>query len=149
VRIGNLVLSRRSWTVAARDLPATPAGDHGADPQAETDAFLGWQRWRRRHGVPDRVFATVRPPAGATAAGPRPKPQLLDLGSVLSLATFGAQLTHPDARVELTELLPDPGHLHVTTPAGAHVAELAVETVSHPSADAPAGTDDTPRRGRP
>jgi hypothetical protein len=149
VRMGNLVLSRRSWTVDVGDLPAATTGRAGADPHAEARDFLEWQRWRRRHGIPDRVFATVRPPAGATAAGPRPKPQLLDFGSVLSLGTFRAGLPHPDSRVELTELLPDQGHLHVTTPAGAHVAELAVETVSHPSAGLPAGTDHSPRRGRP
>jgi hypothetical protein len=147
--MGNLVLSRRSWTVDIGDLPAATTGRAGADPHAEARDFLEWQRWRRRHGIPHRVFATVRPPAGATAAGPRPKPQLLDFGSVLSLGTFRAGLPHPDSRVELTELLPDQGHLHVTTPAGAHVAELAVETVSHPSAGLPAGTDHSPRRGRP
>jgi len=122
LRLGPLVLARRSWTLRARDLPADIGGP--------AEQFLTWQRWRRTHGLPLRVFTTVHPPGGVGRR--RPKPQLLDLGSELSLRSFRAALTHPDSRVELTEALPDLGRAWVRSPAGHHVAELAVETVSPP-----------------
>ncbi len=130
VRLGPLVLRRRTWTVPAAELSglaSRPAGPPvGADREAEE--MLAWQRWRRRHGLPERVFATVRPPRGTGAAGPRPKPQLLDFGSPLSVGAFRDGLTRPDAAVELTEMLPSPDQLHVRSADGAHVAELAMET---------------------
>jgi hypothetical protein len=149
LRLGPLVLSRRSWTVTAGDLVGTLAGGTAARPMrqaSQVEEFLSWQRWRQRHHVPVRVFAVVRPPRGSASTGPRPKPQLLDFGSALSLSTFRAALTDLDARVELTEMLPAPDQLHVSSPAGFHVAELAVETVSTPSADATTDTTRTPRR---
>lgn len=112
----DVVLSRRSWTTTAGVLPVRGAGEAGH--------FLDWQRWRRAHGLPDRVFATVT--AGASAAGA--KPSYVDFTSLLSLAAFEALLREPTHLVVFREMLPDPGMLHTCTPAGAHVAELAVET---------------------
>ncbi|WP_036555904.1 lantibiotic dehydratase [Nocardioides insulae] len=120
LRMGPLVLARRSWTVSVRDLPA--------ETGSSAEQFLAWQRWRARLGLPVRVFARVHPPEGA--AGRRPKPQFLDLASELSLASFRGFLADPDSRVEITELLPDPDRATVRSGAGRHVAEYAVETVA-------------------
>jgi hypothetical protein len=130
VRLGSLVLRRRSWTVPAADLLGVGSGPAGTPAGADRDAheLLAWQRWRRRHGLPQRVFATVRQPRGAAALGPRPKPQLLDFGSPLLIWAFRDGLTEPDASVELTEMLPATDQLHVRSADGGHVAELAVET---------------------
>ncbi|MFJ3876105.1 lantibiotic dehydratase [Streptomyces sp. NPDC090077] len=113
---GDLVLSRRSWTTTAGELPA-----HGA---REAGHFLEWQRWRRAHGLPERVFATVS--AGPSALGA--KPQYVDFSSLLSLAAFEPLLREGGHRVVFREMLPDPGGLHVASERGGHVAELAVET---------------------
>ncbi|WKV70441.1 lantibiotic dehydratase family protein [Streptomyces sp. PCS3-D2] len=113
---GDVVLSRRSWTTAAGDLPVRGA--------LEAGNFLDWQRWRRAHGLPEQVFATVS--AGPSAAGA--KPTYVDFASLLSLAAFETLLRDPAHRVVFREMLPDPGGLHVRSADGAHVAELAVET---------------------
>ncbi|MEE1751526.1 lantibiotic dehydratase [Streptomyces sp. SP18CS02] len=113
---GNVVLSRRSWTTTAGELPA-----HGA---REAVHLLGWRRWRRAHGLPERVFATVS--AGAPGGGA--KPQYVDFGSLLSLAAFETLLRDPAHRVVFREMLPGPDGLHTYSARGAHVAELAVET---------------------
>ncbi|MFF4852185.1 lantibiotic dehydratase [Streptomyces sp. NPDC001194] len=113
---GDLVLSRRSWTTTAGGLPVRGAREAGH--------FLDWQRWRRAHGLPERVFATVS--AGPSALGA--KPQYVDFSSLLSLAAFEPLLRDPGHRVVFREMLPDPGGLHTYSEHGAHVAELAVET---------------------
>ncbi|MEU7728054.1 lantibiotic dehydratase [Streptomyces sp. NPDC040724] len=113
---GDVVLSRRSWTTTAGDLPVQGAG--------EAAHFLDWQRWRRAHRLPEQVFATVS--AGPSAAGA--KPQYVDFASLLSLAAFETLLRDPAHRVVFREMLPDPDGLHVHSARGAHVAELAVET---------------------
>ncbi|MFE5540879.1 lantibiotic dehydratase [Streptomyces sp. NPDC056519] len=113
---GDLVLSRRSWTTTAGELPVRGA--------LEAGHFLDWQRWRRAHGLPERVFATVS--AGPSAPGA--KPQYVDFSSLLSLAAFEPLLREPGHRVVFREMLPDPGGLHTRSAHGDHVAELAVET---------------------
>ncbi|MER5872876.1 lantibiotic dehydratase [Streptomyces sp. NPDC002044] len=113
---GDVVLSRRSWTTTAGALPVRGA--------AEAGHFLDWQRWRRAHGLPEQVFATVT--AGAPAGGA--KPSYVDFASLLSLAAFETLLREPSHRVVFREMLPAADSLHTRTPAGAHVAELAVET---------------------
>lgn len=118
-----LVLSRRSWATTVAQLPARAPGD--------TDAgwFAGWHRWRLTHGIPDRVFATVS--AGPGRAGAGVKPQYVDFDSPLSLAALEALLGMGEARVVLREALPGEDALHVTSTRGRHVAELAVETITH------------------
>ncbi|MFI1936170.1 lantibiotic dehydratase [Streptomyces purpureus] len=113
---GDVVLSRRSWTTTAGELPARGAREAGH--------LLEWRRWRRFHGLPERVFATVTAgPAGAGA-----KPQYVDFGSLLSLAAFETLLRDPDHRVVFREMLPGPDGLHTCSARGTHVTELAVET---------------------
>ncbi|MGH3311965.1 MAG: lantibiotic dehydratase [Streptomyces sp.] len=135
VRYGDLVLSRRSWTTTAAVLPGRQQPG-----VAEHTWFLDWQRWRRRHGLPAQVFATVssgsRGPAGA-------KPQYLDFDSCLSLTAFEALLKSDadgEGRVVLREMLPTEDGLHVRSERGSHVAELAVETFTstRPAKDVPA-----------
>ncbi|WP_327418760.1 lantibiotic dehydratase [Streptomyces sp. NBC_01233] len=125
---GDLVLSRRSWTTTAGGLPVQGAREAGH--------FLDWQRWRRAHGLPEQVFATVS--AGPSAAGA--KPQYVDFASLLSLAAFETLLREPAHRVVFREMLPDPDGLHVHSARGAHVAELAVETFTTTIRDQEGGT---------
>ncbi|MFI8089811.1 lantibiotic dehydratase [Streptomyces sp. NPDC086080] len=120
VRHGNLVVARRSWTADAQVLPVR---GHGS---GEEEHFLGWRRWRRAHGLPDRCFATVsHPDQGPIGA----KPVYVDFDSPLSLAAFDALLERrPGTRVTFREMLPAEDGLHLTSRRGRHVAELAVET---------------------
>lgn len=138
VRHRGVVLSRRSWTAAAQTLPRHR-------PETDTGAwFAQWQEWRRRHGLPARVFVTLRPDGAAeeapeagadgSAAADRParrhKPHFLDFGSALSLQLFEHLLREAGTgSVVFTEMLPAPDHLHTTSDEGAHITELVVETV--------------------
>jgi hypothetical protein len=122
VRLGDLVLSRRSWTARAADLPARGV-------QTSSSAwFLDWHRWRLEHGLPARVFA-ARVGTGPRPAGGRSKPQFVDFDSYLSLTALDALLTEPDVRLRFQEMLPGAEELHVHSERGAHVAELVVETL--------------------
>ncbi|WFE35036.1 lantibiotic dehydratase [Micromonospora sp. WMMD975] len=121
LRVGDVVLSRRSWSARAGDLPDTD------DPGADADAFLRWRRWRAEHDVPTRVFATVYP-AAAGRAGANPKPQYVDFDSPLSLQALRASLGAPDDRIVLREMLPAADELAARGEHGGHVCELAVET---------------------
>ncbi|MET8496945.1 lantibiotic dehydratase [Streptomyces microflavus] len=120
VRHGSLVLSRRSWSAPAAALPLHRAG------ATEDGWFLDWHAFRREHGLPDRVFATVSDTGARGATGA--KPQYLDFDSPLSLSAFEALIKTPQARVVFREALPDEDALHTVSGHGRHVAELAVET---------------------
>ncbi|MFF4244799.1 lantibiotic dehydratase [Streptomyces sp. NPDC001822] len=132
---GDVVVSRRSWTADAATLPVRrPEAD-------EALWYLDWQRWRRRHGLPGQVFATV---LGAGRRAPGAKPLYVDFDSPLSLTAFDALVDRaPGAAVILREMLPTEDGLHLTSAHGRHVAELAVETfTSRPSR--PSHTEDGP-----
>ncbi|MFJ9887376.1 lantibiotic dehydratase [Streptomyces sp. NPDC091287] len=120
VRHGSLVLSRRSWSAPATVLPLHRPGT------PEDGWFLDWHAFRRTHGLPDRVFATVSDTGARGATGA--KPQYLDFDSPLSLSAFEALVKSPDARVVFREMLPDEDTLPTVSGHGRHVAELAVET---------------------
>ncbi|MFE5944684.1 lantibiotic dehydratase [Streptomyces sp. NPDC056480] len=128
---GDIVVSRRAWTADAAVLPARRPG---AD---EAAWYLEWRRWQHRHGLPDQVFATVLR-EGRRALGA--KPVYLDFASPLSLTSFDALVDRePGTGVALREMLPAEDALHLTSPQGRHVAELAVETFTsrHRTEDGP------------
>ncbi|MFF1871426.1 lantibiotic dehydratase [Streptomyces sp. CB03911] len=133
LRHGSLVLHRRSWSAGPGALPEPRPGE------GEAARYLAWQRWRRRHGLPAQVFARVRPepgPGGAAGWQGAAKPQYVDFDSPLSLTALDALLAGGPARVVLEEMLPGEQALHVRSPLGRHVAELAVETVPRAAAAA-------------
>ncbi|MFF5127023.1 lantibiotic dehydratase [Streptomyces syringium] len=136
VRYGGVVLSRRSWTTVAGALPQWSARVD------EARWFVDWRRWRRAHGVPRRVFATVSPAGGARASSPA-KPSYVDFDSYLSLTALDGLLKGGERdRVVFREALPDENELHVASGAGRHVAELAVETL-HTTRNGPDRADTT------
>ncbi|MFE5589172.1 lantibiotic dehydratase [Streptomyces sp. NPDC056549] len=128
---GDIVVSRRSWSADAAVLPVRRPG---AD---EAAWYLEWRRWQHRHGLPDQVFATVLR-EGRRALGA--KPVYVDFASPLSLTSFDALVDRePGTGVALREMLPAEDALHLTSPQGRHVAELAVETFTsrHRTEDGP------------
>lgn len=130
LRLGPLVLSRRSWSVPAQALPVFEPGTDDAG------RFLTWQRWRREHALPERVFARVH--AGAAGGwGGGSKPHYVDFASPLSLGALEGLLGEGAARVVLEETLPAEDELPVRTARGRHVAELAAEIIPVP----PRGAD--------
>ncbi|WP_327288180.1 lantibiotic dehydratase [Streptomyces sp. NBC_01198] len=142
VRYRSVVLHRRSWTAAPGALPVREPGTD------EAGFFLRWQRWRRDHGLPERVFATLHEQrdgdtGGFGAAFGGSKPQYVDFDSPLSLIALDALTGGGRTRTVFEEMLPGEEELHVRSPGGHHVAELAVEIVPRPAAPAAA-----PRPGR-
>ncbi|MET7288117.1 lantibiotic dehydratase [Streptomyces sp. NPDC005573] len=130
VRHHSLVLQRRSWTAADGSLPLRAPGT------GDGDWYLAWHRWRVRHGLPARVFATVHEETGGGAAGAwfgASKPQYVDFDSPLSLTALEGLLAGRRARTVFEEMLPGEQELHVTSPRGRHVAELAVELLPGPA----------------
>ncbi|MFY1675704.1 lantibiotic dehydratase [Streptomyces sp. WMMC905] len=119
VRHGDLVLARRGWSTTGAFLPLSPAD------ASEEARFLAWRRWRRLHGLPARVFATV---SGGPPGAAGTKPQYVDFDSPLSLAAFAALVKSDEDRVELREALPTEDAPHAVSDRGGHVAELSVET---------------------
>ncbi|MFD7526693.1 lantibiotic dehydratase [Streptomyces sp. NPDC059849] len=122
VRHGSVVLDRRSWSAPAAVLPLRAPGS------ADDAWFLGWQAFRRVHGLPDRVFATIADSGARGATGA--KPTYVDFDSPLSLGAFEALIKAAGARVVFREMLPDENGLHTVSGRGHHVAELAVETAT-------------------
>ncbi|MCX4847523.1 lantibiotic dehydratase [Streptomyces sp. NBC_00893] len=122
VRHGSVVLDRRSWSAPAAVLPLRAPGC------ADDAWFLGWQAFRRAHGLPDRVFATIADSGARGATGA--KPTYVDFDSPLSLGAFEALIRTAGARVVFREMLPDENGLHTVSGRGHHVAELAVETAT-------------------
>ncbi|WP_338015776.1 lantibiotic dehydratase [Kitasatospora sp. CB01950] len=144
VRYGSLVLHRRNWTADAAALPQLPPG------ATESERYLEWQRWRRRHRLPVRVFARAYPEGPGVPLGVA-KPQYVDFASPLSLTALDAMLAGGAGRLVLEEMLPGEDALHVRSARGRHVAELALEVLpldpSRPSAQHRDANQ--PRRGEP
>ncbi|MFE3634284.1 lantibiotic dehydratase [Streptomyces sp. NPDC059168] len=130
VRHHSLVLQRRSWTATDGGLPQHAPGT------GDADRYLAWHRWRTRHGLPARVFATVHGEAEDSAAhgwSGLSKPQYVDFDSPLSLTALEGLLAGKSARTVFEEMLPGENELHVTSPRGRHVAEFAVELLPGPA----------------
>lgn len=137
VRYRSLVLSRRSWSLGAESLPPRAA------PAPDADWFLGWQRWRAAHDLPDRLFATVRRGEGGGAWFGGGKPQYVDFDSPLSLIALEG-LVEAGGRVTFEEMLPAPDDLHTVSDRGRHVAELALEIVPGRAAARPQNAQQHP-----
>jgi hypothetical protein len=118
--VGNVVLRRAMWLTRADRLPRRS--------DATTDAawLLRMAGWLSEHGIPDRCFVTVLDPAALSQDRQGPsndtKPNYVDFASMLLLLGLERRLAEPNAIVQITEMLPDPGQVR-----GAHVAEYIVE----------------------
>ncbi|MFE3876125.1 lantibiotic dehydratase [Kitasatospora sp. NPDC059146] len=120
--VGDVVLRRAMWMTRADRLPRR------ADAATGAAWMLKVADWLAEHGIPERCFVTVLDPASLVAGGngPRPgndtKPNYVDFASMLLLLGLERRLTEPDAIVQISEMLPDPGQVR-----GEHVAEYIVE----------------------
>lgn len=114
IRYGSVVLSRQQWSVRADRAPQRDPGE------GDAAWFLKWQRWRRDHGVPRRVFLTT-PSSGEY------KPLYVDFDSYLCLTLVDAVVRDNPGVLTMTEMLPGPGELCVRHDGHPYVTELTVE----------------------
>src|SRR5262245_27611179 len=119
-RCGRVVLFRERWVMRRESLPTLPTAK-GRDQDA--DWFLETARWRRRHGLPRRVFVHTRYD---------PKPFYVDLESPITvdlLRRAVASLAGKDEPILfVTEMLPGPDELWLRDPSGAaYATELLVQ----------------------
>lgn len=112
VRLGNMVLQRKSWRFAADQLPPVVAG------QSDEQWYLVWREWQRSHGLPGRVFASL---------GGEHKPQYVDFDSYACLRLLETAARKSDSAVVLTEMLPGPGQLWLRDGRHRYVTELTVQ----------------------
>jgi hypothetical protein len=131
----DLVLQRRMWKLGTEAFPFR-------DPR-HTDAehLLRMHRWKKDHGLPDRVFARLDPPgAGKVPAGgaeterrgndhkAHRKPLPVDFHSWFSLRLLEQLARGASSRIVLTECSPDLDELWLRDEYGrSHVAEFLVE----------------------
>lgn len=125
VRYGDVVVARRRWTVHPDQLPVRGPGD------TDATAFLGWQRWRHRHGLPARVFASLDPapldPDAETGDVVTIKPQYVDFDSAFSLNLLEHSVHNGNRLVLLEEMLPDTDQVWLRSDGGRHVTEQTIE----------------------
>lgn len=120
--VGRVVLRRAMWLTRADRLPRR------ADATTDAAWMLKVAGWLAEHGIPERCFVTVLDPAalaqGENGQGPSndTKPNYVDFASMLLLLGLERRLTEPNAIVQISEMVPDPG-----PPRGERVAEYIVE----------------------
>lgn len=120
--LGDLVLQRRAWRFAPAALPEL-------DGLGDAAAFAAIEGWRRRHGLPSRLFLAERLVLGKVV---RRKPQFLDLRSpicvrILCRAMQGAGET---AGVRVEEMLPTPEMAPRAADGSARAAEWVVDALA-------------------
>lgn len=129
-----LVLHRRTWLVPG------PLYPRRAEGEGESAYFLRLGLWRRRHGLPERVyvrFQTLRPEdrapdaarEGAAAGGGAElrKPQMIDFSHPILVQLAGQTAPDHDGFVaSFEEALPDVDRLW-GGPEGPRVAELVLQ----------------------
>jgi hypothetical protein len=120
--VGDVVLRRAMWMTRADRMPRR------ADGMTDAAWMLRTAGWLAEHGIPERCFVTVLDPAslGRPQNGQGPsndtKPNYVDFASMLLLLGLERRLAEPNAIVQISEMVPDPGHLR-----GERVAEYIVE----------------------
>ncbi|OLF14693.1 lantibiotic dehydratase [Actinophytocola xanthii] len=125
--LDGVVVQRRRWVLTRSDVPA-PRGN-----QPTAKEWLAITRWRHRLGLPRRLYFTV---------DTEEKPMYLDLASVTSVRNFSRCLAAAQG-VVLTEALPTPDQLWLTTPTGRLTAEIRVQLWRDRGRARPAGGEGT------
>lgn len=138
VSIDNLVVLRESWSFTGSSFGFVGLAD-------ERDRYLAVRSWRRRFGLPERVF--VKTPNEV-------KPFYVDLTSPVHVEVFVVALRAavraggPEVAVGISEMLPDAADAWVSDAAGArYVSELRLQFCD-PRRVRWSGTDTTARSRR-
>jgi hypothetical protein len=121
VRLGSVVLSRRTWIVPAARWPEWPPAHAMRAP------FLRrLERWRRRLGLPEQVF--VRPMPGPDAGVRSWKPQYIDFRSAFVLAAAARRMRFDTGFVVIEEALPAPEEYTACGESGRCASSVVIET---------------------
>jgi hypothetical protein len=121
LRCGNVIVQRRTWTVASQELPA---GNYNG---ISRDLVLAIEQLRAQKDWPRYIY--IRPSeqalrrSGAEGRDKDTKPVFIDLESYLFLEIFYRWLTK-SGELEVTEMLPAPDQLLWREPDGRRTFEL-------------------------
>jgi Lantibiotic dehydratase, N terminus len=125
ITIDKLVVARETWRFAAAELPWTAE-------KSEARRFVLARQWQREHGLPRYVFV-VSPT--------EPRPFYLDFDSPVYVTIFAKAARRlarkePDGRLQLSEMLPDPGQAWLTDADGnTYTSELRFVAVDQSGAE--------------
>ncbi|OJF15584.1 lantibiotic dehydratase [Couchioplanes caeruleus] len=127
--LGDLTVNRASWTVAAREVPRRSRDG------AMLDYLIDVNRWRRRHGIPQRCFVRVLTRHGGPAQRSRTKglfdktrkPLYLDFSSEILLRAFEETTMNTDQMLVFEEMLPGPDELVLHDGEGGYAGEFVIE----------------------
>lgn len=129
LRCGRVIVQRRTWTIAAEEMPA------GHYTGVSRDLVMAVERVRAERQLPRYIY--MRPTeqalrrSGAENRDKDTKPVFVDLESYLFMEIFHRWLTKA-GELEITEMLPDPAHLLWREPDGRHTFELRTLIVPRP-----------------
>jgi hypothetical protein len=121
LRCGKVIVQRRAWVVTQEEWPK---GDYTG---VSRDLVLAVEQLRAQRDLPRYVY--IRPTeqalrrSGAEGRDKDTKPVFVDLESYMFLEIFHRWLTK-SGELEVTEMLPDPGHLLWKEPDGRRTFEL-------------------------
>jgi hypothetical protein len=110
VVVDGVVLQRRRWDPPLSTVPLPRNGAHPARDWYEI------RLWQSRQDIPRFVFFIT---------DAEPKPMWLDFESPVSVANF-SHTVRKATRVTLSEMLPRPDQLWLTTQSGVHVSEVRI-----------------------
>ncbi|GGQ66807.1 lantibiotic dehydratase [Couchioplanes azureus] len=127
--LGDLTVNRASWTVAAREVPRRSRDG------TMLDYLIDVNRWRRRHGIPERCFVRVLTRHGGPAQRSRAKglfdktrkPLYLDFSSEILLRAFEETAASTDQMLVFEEMLPGPEELVLHDGANGYAGEFVIE----------------------
>lgn len=95
-----VTLQRRTWLVSRSDL--MDSFSH----RNEADVFLSIDKWRRKAGIPQQVFITIKQQRSSVTANDHYKPQYLDLRTPIFLPLLLQLWKSVEDYVEFTEVYP-------------------------------------------
>lgn len=95
VRIGSLVLRRRTLQVRVSELP-------DGDPSSP-DGYLQWVTWWRDTGLPEHCYISRGDDSGRRSG----KPRYLDVSGLINLATASHEWRGQEGWINVVEALPD------------------------------------------
>ncbi|MDN5929458.1 MAG: lantibiotic dehydratase family protein [Pseudonocardia sp.] len=105
LEVGNVVVSRRCWALAAREMPWQDKGE------SDVTYWIRLARWLARHDIPEQFFLRVKPATETTWRLDQKsrKPTYVDVAIWYSVASIQRLVESADDLVLLTEVLPDLG----------------------------------------
>ncbi|HVG61335.1 MAG TPA: lantibiotic dehydratase [Hyalangium sp.] len=130
IRLGRLILLRRTWVVHDRQGLEREKGEE------DFDYWIRLRRWAAHHGIPRQFFLYPPPDRHLQLSqrflkeanrGAWLKPQLIDLDSAFSLQVWEKQCRGMSLPWHLQEVLPSPEDASIQVDGRAHASELCLE----------------------